>query len=519
MIGILDSSGFQNFSSNGFEEFCVNLSNERIHQFLIQEEFNDNYGMNAFMIEDGIALPNNSFLNNLPCLELLVGKENHNKKEGHVDRTQNNHNLGTTAASLGLGGISGLLDRDTAKLQSGATEATNANFLATLQRQFSNNQALSRSSHTYSFGINHFSGAVHYSVDMFLEKNMDDLSPDFVNLLRDGTSNTFISSLFQGATMATESHPKDDRTIVKAQLTVKPTRAPSMRRRPTKRKQQQSHDIPPIPELPSTESDLEVQIRKAQDAYENMELMTVLDQLYVTLRDIFFTISETRIYHVVHIRPNDTQRPNDFDFNRVRAQVKAFLIPELIVRRRVEYANYYTIEDFNMRYEHFLSTLQLDPDLGERDKVGKACTAMGWTRDSVFIGKEMIWLGFDVWKQLEDELRVTEKKERLLEKEALRSESVPVMTNPKRASGITVVSNDSASFSSPQQGGERPLMDHYDKEQAISDGYASTNGQFEEYKSYDDTGSYGYYSEAKTDPDASQWGEESEWGIHGLGEG
>ncbi|OAD03277.1 hypothetical protein MUCCIDRAFT_119058, partial [Mucor lusitanicus CBS 277.49] len=184
-VGILDQFGFQNFKSNGFEEFCANFANERVHQFIIDQRFSDAEGLNAAMVRDGLTLPKVVTMDNAGCLELLIGKEQDHTREKNVNKS----------AALGLGGIVGAMDRDCAKYQTGATDATNANFLANVQRAYGSHSSFAKSGHAYSFGINHFSGSVHYTVDSFLEKNLDDLSPDFVSLLRDNSTNTFVSTL------------------------------------------------------------------------------------------------------------------------------------------------------------------------------------------------------------------------------------------------------------------------------------------------------------------------------------
>jgi chitin synthase len=500
VVGIMDQFGFQNFHSNNFQEFCVNLANERMHHFLVNEFFNRDHGLTATMVRDGVPLPMVKVIDNSTCMELLVGKD---KKQLIEDATSKKEVL-SKSSSLGLGGIVGLMDRDTAKLQSGATDATNANFLASLQRQFSSNASLSRSSQTYSFGINHFSGTVHYSVDMFLEKNLDDISPDFVNMLRDNSSNTFLSTLFQSTSLATESHPKDERTIVKAQVSSKPTRAPSMRRKPTKRRPNgDTFNNTPIPEdatISNEEIEREKQIKKAEEAYEDMQQMTVTDQLYITLRDITFSMAETRIYNVIHVRPNDIQAP-EYDHNRVKSQIRAFLVPDLVMRQQYDYANYYSFEEFTSRYEAFISSLQLqDHSMSLKEQVQRACAMMHWNQLQAFVGQDMIWLSYDIWKELEDGLRVAEKEERA------------------RAKGGSEIGS-AVPIGHTQEGGYQEHNTHLLPDQY---NYDSDNNSPHFLNAprhgYDDAASYAY-SEDKREVEGSQWGEESEWGINGLSEG
>jgi chitin synthase len=505
VVGIMDQFGFQNFHTNSFQEFCVNFSNERIHHFLVNEFFNQDHGLNAIMVRDGVPLPMVKVIDNSACLELVVGKD----KQQLIEDTTRKMEVLSKSSSLGLQGVVGLMDRDTARLQSGATDATNANFLASLQRQFSSHASLSRSSQTYSFGINHFSGTVHYSVDMFLEKNLDDISPDFVNMLRDNSSNTFLSTLFQGTSLATESHPKDERTIVKAQVSSKPTRAPSMRRKPTKRRPNgdNAFNNTPIPEdatISNEEIEREKQIKKAEEAYEDMQQMTVIDQLYITLRDITFSMAETRIYNVIHIRPNDIQAP-EYDHNRVKSQIRAFLVPDLIMRQQYDYANYYSFEEFTNRYEAFISSLQLhDNSISHKEQVERACAMMHWNQQNAYIGQEMVWLSFDTWKELEDGLRAAEKEQRARAKGGFEAGGAVPM-------GMGDVPPSEGSY---QEHNMHLLPDQYNYD---SD---NNNPQFlnAPRHGYDDGASYAY-TEDKREADGSQWGEESEWGINGLSEG
>ncbi|KAI7891847.1 chitin synthase [Mucor mucedo] len=501
VVGIMDQFGFQNFSVNTFEEFCVNFANERMHHFLVNENFGNDQGIHAIMLRDGVPLPTVKVTDNSACLELLIGKDKKQLIEDAVSGAEKKEKL-NKSSSLGLTGVVGLMDRDTARLQSGVSDATNANFLATLQRQFSSHPSLSRGSQTYSFGINHFSGTVHYSVDNFLEKNLDDLSPDFVNMLRESSSNSFLSGLFQGTAMATESHPKDDRTIVKAQLSRKPTRAPSMRRKPTKRRPNAAGATTATGEsnpIPEDNNSKEMQIKKAEEAYENMEQMTVVDQLYITLRDITFSMADTKIYNIIHIRPNDSQSP-EYDHNRVRSQIRAFLLPDLVIRHQYEYANFYTVDEFEEHYSGFLTSLNMTGSTA-KERIQQACVAMHWSPQAVYVGHEMVWLNYQVWKQLEDGLRSLEKEDRARAKGLL-----PPATEGGDASQGPI---SEASYDAQ---GQRMLAP-YGYAQQMNDPYLhSPDHGFEDNASY-------AYSEDKREADGSQWGEESEWGMNVLSEG
>lgn len=501
VVGIMDQFGFQNFQVNAFEEFCINFANERMHHFLANENFGNDHGINAIMLRDGVPLPTVKVIDNSACLELLIGKD---KKQLIEDAVNEKKEKANKSSSLGLTGVVGLMDRDTARLQTGVSDATNANFLATLQRQFSNHSSLSRGSQTYSFGINHFSGTVHYSVDNFLEKNLDDLSPDFVNMLRESSSNSFLSGLFQGTAMATESHPKDDRTIVKAQLSRKPTRAPSMRRKPTKRRPAGDNLLNnPIPEDSNNdEFELQKQIKKAEEAYENMEQMTVVDQLYITLRDIAFSMADTKIYNIIHIRPNDIHAP-EYDHNRVRSQIRAFLIPDLVIRHQYEYANFYTFDEFMTHYEDFMTSLNLTAT-GNKEKIQQACATMSWTPQTVFVGHEMVWLNYQIWKQLEDGLRSLEKEERARTKGGL--------VQAESGVGAGDASQGPMSEASYDAQGQRMLAPYGYGQQVNNQFLNAPDHGFEDNASY-------AYSEDKREADGSQWGEESEWGMNVLSEG
>ena len=65
-----------------------------------------------------------------------------------------------------------------------------------------------------SFTISHYNGAVTYSAEEFLDRNLDAINPDFVSLLRgaadglEGTGSiTFRERPFSTKAIATQAHP------------------------------------------------------------------------------------------------------------------------------------------------------------------------------------------------------------------------------------------------------------------------------------------------------------------------
>jgi chitin synthase len=76
-----------------------------------------------------------------------------------------------------------------------------------------------------SFTIQHFLAPVTYTVEGWLEQNVDNLSSDFVTLFRGGPGiapsvNPFVQGLFTDKALTTESHPRNNKTIVAAQVSA-----------------------------------------------------------------------------------------------------------------------------------------------------------------------------------------------------------------------------------------------------------------------------------------------------------
>ncbi|XP_046447605.1 myosin-VIIa-like isoform X1 [Daphnia pulex] len=174
-IGVLDIFGFENFSINSFEQFCINYANENLQQFFVrhifkleQEEYN----------QENISWQHIEFVDNQDSLDLIAIKQMN---------------------------IMALIDEE-----SKFPKGTDQTMLAKLNKTHGSNRnyVKPRSDLQASFGFNHFAGVVFYDARGFLDKNRDSFSADLMQLVH-VTSNKFLRTLFaEDISMGSETRKK-----------------------------------------------------------------------------------------------------------------------------------------------------------------------------------------------------------------------------------------------------------------------------------------------------------------------
>ncbi|KAH9482104.1 Chitin synthase 6 [Psilocybe cubensis] len=396
-IAILDQAGFQSrgpsgtssmslsgaqplisaYGPNTFDEFTVNFCDELVHSYVLRHVFDDSVGANAGMVRDGVGgvLPQVDVMDNGACVEMLRGA-----------------GLGERAARK-PGGMLGVLGKACAAYKSGKEkngENRDEEMVAELAAKFSVHSSFSAGGQQErrQFGVNHYAGSASYDARGFVEKDADLLDSACVALLR-GSAETFVAKLFSGPSLAAERHSKDETIVVQAQVSSRPLRAPtSLPQEPDSEQQQQHPRLDPGKTYPVT------------------------TQLNMTLSDIFNALdtlngpsSPTPLFTITCLRPNDSLSPNSFDKRRIKAQVRALLLPDLVARRSAaDLPVTYTREAFCERY---VPTMR--GDTGER--VRQCARANGWVEERDYVlGEERVWVGYGAWKGVEDAVRARERE-------------------------------------------------------------------------------------------------------------
>uniref|UniRef100_A0A452YL90 Myosin motor domain-containing protein n=1 Tax=Aegilops tauschii subsp. strangulata TaxID=200361 RepID=A0A452YL90_AEGTS len=186
LIGVLDIYGFESFKTNSFEQFCINLTNEKLQQHFNQHVFK--MEQEEYTKEE-IDWSYIQFVDNQDILDLIEKKP---------------------------GGIIALLD-ETCMLRNSNHEI----FAEKLYQKFKDNPHFSRPKFSRSdFTIHHYAGNVTYQTDLFLDKNIDYAVNEHQDLLHASTC-PFVSSLFPPSEESTKSSKSTKFTSIGSSFKVK----------------------------------------------------------------------------------------------------------------------------------------------------------------------------------------------------------------------------------------------------------------------------------------------------------
>ncbi|XP_072041774.1 unconventional myosin-X-like [Amphiura filiformis] len=160
-VGVLDIFGFENFSTNRFEQFNINFANEKLQEYFNKHIFSlEQHEYNS----EGLNWVDIDYQDNGECLDLIERKL----------------------------GILAIIDEE-----SRFPKASDSTLLDKLHSNHGKNVFYSkpRVSNT-QFGIQHYAGEVLYDTTGFLEKNRDTFPDDLLHTLKESRSD-FIYDLFE----------------------------------------------------------------------------------------------------------------------------------------------------------------------------------------------------------------------------------------------------------------------------------------------------------------------------------
>ncbi|PWN53277.1 putative chitin synthase 8 [Violaceomyces palustris] len=403
-VGLLDLPGFQNLSkSNSLDQFCVNFATESLQRYLLRSVFErkrDEYA------DEGITYlsPETPYFDNAECLRLMTNQP---------------------------GGLIHIIDDQSRRMP----KKTDHTMVEAFGKRWGNHPSFKvgpadRNGFS-SFTISHFNGAVTYTSENLLEKNTEAISPDFVSLLKGHTSEKdkggpdfsaasgstipFVRSIFDTKALNTQSHPKSEQTIVAAQQSVRPMRAPSTRRPNRSGTIKRAGTIKRGNEEEDSDEDVGEDSNVASGMKRNAGMRCVAGEFRSALDLLFETLDETKAWFVICIRPNDNQLPNQCEARVVKQQIKCLGISEMARKLLNEYSVSMTYEEFCERYCEIpsLEAVAMKGAVsGEaKQKFSAAKEVMSWTDGEAASGRVKVFLSHEAFREIEDELRAADPEE------------------------------------------------------------------------------------------------------------
>lgn len=373
----LDLPGFQNAAAGQHSShsiFAFNFMAEMVQHWVSCQIFDDRRVQTAEMQMDGVNLNEVTVNDNTSCVELIRGATS--IEPNCAANSEPNGLLGALRET-----IEGVAEGDIhesdrfALLQRLDRSAHHASYSASLKHD------------RKAFAIQHYQEKCIYDPSSFIADEQDRFDVLAVQILQQSQV-PFVAKLFAGPSLSQEKHPMDPNIAVEAQVSIRPLRLPT--------KLNGTHE--------TTEMNLDVQRPYGVSQQVNDTISTLL----VTMQDA------QSIWTVLTIRPNDIDQPNAFESNCVKIQLQAMHVPEITLRKRIEFFIGLKYEEACLRYAS-CGLVQAAIAAGvdqAREKIYAFAIAHAW-RDMLdfALGDNRLWLSYEQWRFLEDRLRVDEHVE------------------------------------------------------------------------------------------------------------
>ncbi|CAB9513362.1 Unconventional myosin [Seminavis robusta] len=331
-IGVLDIYGFECFQENGYEQLLINYCNEKL-----QRQFNEN----VFTVEqnlytsEGIDWTYITFNDNRPCLDLI---------EGGGGTVGILNTLDDAWGGMGNAGEKDIKFVNQLHKTYGSTPGTE------VKKQQKNGQR----SHDYfvtpkfgkdnQFVVVHFAGEVRYTVDGFVEKNMETLSNELRSVGYDSTI-SLVSDVFASGGVGGVTGPSPKRSTIRG--------------------------------------------------------VSVGSQFRASLQILVADLEKTQPHYIRCIKPNLQKSPNAFSSGEVLKQLRYSGMMEAIRIRREGYALREDHESFYNRFSVLLSQEDMQGGSGIEHLVKVLSKRLSVTDADWQIGHSKIFLRRELSEKLE----------------------------------------------------------------------------------------------------------------------
>ncbi|XP_039570301.1 unconventional myosin-XVI isoform X2 [Passer montanus] len=405
-IGVLDIFGFEEFQKNTFEQLCVNMTNEKIHQYINEVLFLQEQ---AECVQEGVAM------------ETMYSPGNHTavldfffqKPSGFLSMLdEESQSIWSVEQSLSKR-IQSYLDTSDTNTVYSSTKDGNGN--------------LAPKDLGSTFTVMHYAGRVTYEIAGAIEKNKDSLSQNLIFVMKT-SENVVINQLFQSKLTQTGSLVPPYHSLkirgCKAALLSKKTSVTCASGEAKK-----YIELSKLLKKKGTSSFLQ--------RLERGGPTTVAVQLRKSLADIIGKLQNCTPQFVHCIKPNNSRLPDTFDNFYVSAQLQYIGVLDMVKIIRHGYPIRLSFTDFLSRYKDLADTAA-----GEKKKLSakercrlvlQQCKLQGWQ-----IGVRKVFLKYwqadhlnDLCLQLQKKIITCQKvvrgflaRQRLLQKMSIKQQEV-----------------------------------------------------------------------------------------------
>lgn len=349
-LGVLDIFGFENFTTNSFEQLCINYTNEKLHKFFNHYVF----ALEQEIVSWQLNLGHSSRSYRI-AFNFLPQYKQEEIKFSHIQFTDNTHCLE-------------LIEKPPRCLLKLLTEqchmpkGSDAAYVVNLNTEFEAHSRYEKSADRRhwetEFGIRHYAGLVTYQVKGFVDKNRD-VQQDVLFDYMTRSKNAFVQEL---------SSYQDLLTL-----------------------QSQSQSSTQLSQLANGAGTVQRGTSKGK--------LTVSDTFRYQLQALVDVLQSTNPWYVRCIKPNAEKLPDEYDEKMVLDQLRYLGMLDIIRIRREGYQIHLPFDDFVHRYQCLTKRVS---NLPITDQVLFVINELNVPHTEWQMGKTKVFLRSCVHEPLED---------------------------------------------------------------------------------------------------------------------